>query len=185
MNINDLKTKIYVWRLQHEMGEQLGSSCYIPYDSRIIGKEYINIGKNFYAYQNLRLEAFRVDELQNKNIIEIGNNVAVGNYCHIGAINKIIIGDNVLMGSNVLITDHMHGQVSDEEIKMAPNERKLYSKGAVIIEKNVFIGDGAKIMPGVKIGEGAIIGANAVITHNVNNYSVMAGIPATEINKLR
>ena len=49
------------------------------------------------------------------------------------------------------------------------------------VGKNVFIGDGAKIMPGITIGEGAVIGSNAVVTHDVEAYSVVAGVPAVRI----
>lgn len=175
--------KVYMWNLKRCMKGRLGSGCYIPSDSRIVGEEFISIGDGFYSYGNLRLETF-AQKRCNEVLLQIGNNVVVGNYCHIGAINKIQIGDNVLMGSNVLITDHMHGKTTYEELQIPPNERALYSKGAVIIENNVFIGDGAKIMPGVTIGEGAMIGSNAVVTHNVAKYSIVGGIPASVIKSL-
>lgn len=180
--LKELRIRFYVWNLKRTMQERLGTGCYIPYDSRIIGKEYISIGASFYAYGNLRLEAFSIEKNVKDTIrLRIGNNVAVGNYCHIGAMNYIEIGDNVLMGSNVLITDHMHGQSTLQAMQIPPNERTLFSKGIVVVEKNVFIGDGAKIMPGVKIGEGAIVGSNSVVTHDVERYSIVAGVPAVKI----
>lgn len=182
--LKDITTKIYSWKLIRQMKGNLGSGCYIPNDSRIIGKEFISIGDRFYSYGNLRLEAF-AQEGCDRVLLKIGNNVAVGNYCHIGVINRVEIGDNVLMGSNVLITDHMHGKSVYKELQIPPNDRKLYSKGAVLIERNVFIGDGVKIMPGVTIGEGAIVGSNAVVTHDVASYSVVAGIPAVEIKSFK
>ena len=60
----------------------------------------------------------------------------------------------------------------------------MYSKGVVIIEDNVWIGDQACIMPNVIIGKGAIIGANAVVTKNVIPYSVVGGNPAKIIKQL-
>lgn len=182
MMLKELRIRVYVWNLKRIMKERLGIGCYIPYDSRIIGKEYISIADKFYAYGNLRLEAFAIEKDEKDKVrLKIGKNVAVGNYCHIGAMNYIEIGDNVLMGSNVLITDHMHGQATLEEMHIPPNERTLFSKGIVVIENNVFIGDGAKIMPGVKIGEGAIVGSNAVVTHDIEKYSIVAGVPAVKI----
>lgn len=181
--INYLVVKIYTLLLKIQMCGGMGTNCYIPYNSRIIGKNYIAIGDKFYAYGNLRLEAFAIENIvEARRLLTIGNNVSVGNYCHIGAINGVEIGDNVLMGSNVLITDHMHGKTINRELQIPPNKRDLYSKGRVIIERNVFIGDGAKIMPGVKIEEGAVIGCNAVVTHDVERYAVMAGVPAVKIN---
>ena len=56
--------------------------------------------------------------------------------------------------------------------------RKLYSKGPVIIGRNVWIGENVCILPNVSIGDGAIIGAGAVVTHNIPSYSISAGVPA-------
>lgn len=36
-------------------------------------------------------------------------------------------------------------------------------------------------MPGVKIGNGAVVGSGAVVTHDVEPYSVVAGVPAKKI----
>lgn len=51
----------------------------------------------------------------------------------------------------------------------------------VKLEDNLWIGINVIIMPGVTIKEGAIIGANAVVTHDVEKYTVMAGVPARKI----
>lgn len=47
---------------------------------------------------------------------------------------------------------------------------------APIIEDNVFIGAGAKVIGGVRVGRGSIIGANAVVTHDVPPGSTVIGI---------
>jgi phosphonate metabolism protein (transferase hexapeptide repeat family) len=52
---------------------------------------------------------------------------------------------------------------------------------SVIIGNDVWIGHNATIMPGVSIGNGAVIGAGAVVTHDVEAYSVVAGVPAKRI----
>ncbi|WP_318843234.1 CatB-related O-acetyltransferase [Gemmobacter serpentinus] len=48
---------------------------------------------------------------------------------------------------------------------------------ATCIGCDVWIGDGAIIMPGVSIGHGAIIGANAVVTTDVPPYAIVVGLP--------
>ena len=63
-------------------------------------------------------------------------------------------------------------------------ERKLFSKGPVVIGDNVWIGDKATILAGVTIGEGAVIGANAVITKDVPAYCIAVGNPARIIKKV-
>ena len=62
--------------------------------------------------------------------------------------------------------------------------RKDYNlslKHPPIIEDDVWISSGAIILPGVRIGKGAIIAAGAVVTKDVEEYSVVAGVPAKKI----
>lgn len=54
-------------------------------------------------------------------------------------------------------------------------------KKAVNIGNDVWIGHNAVIMPGVNIGNGAVIGTGAVVTHDVEPYSVVVGVPAKKI----
>lgn len=60
-----------------------------------------------------------------------------------------------------------------------------FIKKPVVIKKGAWICAGATILPGVTIGEGAVVGAGAVVTANVASYTVVAGIPAKPIRKLR
>ena len=58
------------------------------------------------------------------------------------------------------------------------------SKGPVIIEDNVWIGEGVVILPNVRIGKSAIIGANSVVNADVPANAVIGGIPAKIIRQL-
>ena len=44
------------------------------------------------------------------------------------------------------------------------------------------IGTNAVLLPGVTVGEGAIVGAGAVVNKDVAPYTIVAGVPAREIN---
>lgn len=181
--ITDFVSLIYGRILSKEMrsskkGFRAGFPCFI------INGKYIQIG-NSYLFKGCRIEA--IDWYQGKIykpqiIIEDGVNINPD--CHIGAIHKIVIEENVLIGSHVLITDHFHGKIEAEELKIPPVKRKLYSKGPVIIKRNVWIGENAVILPGVTIGENAIIGANAVVTKDVPSNAVVGGNPARVIKDL-
>lgn len=148
----------------------------------IIGKEHITIGKNFCALPLLRMECITEYKGQHyKPKLTIGDNVTLNVYCHIACTNEIRIGNDVLVGSNVLITDHSHGKIEMDGRPFA--QRALLSKGPVIIEDNVWIGDKACIMPGTTIGTGSIIGAGAVVTKDIPPYSIAAGVPAKVISR--
>ena len=172
----DAKTN-EVWYKSFFNGTPNGS---VKYPCRIIGEKYIKISSNFHAGPSLRLEAWDSygGEKYNPEVI-IGSDVCFNSNVHIGAINFISIGNRVLVGSNVLITDHTHGQSSMADLSIPPLERKLFSKGPIVIEDDVLIGDNVCILPGVKIGKSSIIGAGAVVTKDVPPFSIAKGVPAT------
>ena len=116
--------------------------------------------------------------------VRIGNNCSFGYSNHITCCNKIEIGNNVLTGMYVLISDNAHGEITKEYIKMSPLMRPLYSKGAVVIEDDVWIGDKVAILAGVHVGKGAIIAANSVVTKDVPDYCVVGGVPARIIKNV-
>lgn len=115
--------------------------------------------------------------------ITIGKHCSFGAWCHITCIEKILIGNNVLIGKWVTISDNNHGNTEISDMQQEPIKRALTSKGPVIIEDNVWIGDKVSILSGVTIGEGSIIAANSVVTHNVPPYSVVGGNPARNLKR--
>lgn len=151
----------------------------------IKGSKYIAIGSYCKFGHNCVLTAWDSYKTQKMTPqILIGDNCNIGDYAHITAINKIVIGNGVLTGRWITITDNSHGESLFPSMSLPPQERILNSKGAVIIEKNVWIGDKSTILPGVIIGEGSIIAANSVVTKNVPAYSVVAGNPAKIIKNV-
>lgn len=116
--------------------------------------------------------------------IDIGNNVAIGYDCHITAINRIRIGNNCLLGRLITITDNSHGDNSEEDLVLPPIKRPLYTKGAVVIGDNVWIGDKVTILPGVIIGDNVIIGANSIVSKSIPSNSVAVGVPAVVKRKI-
>lgn len=162
-----------------------GSDNYINYPIYIDGGKYISIGNGCSFGKRLRLEAIdRYLEYQFLPEISIGSNVDISFDCHIGAINKVIIGDNVLIASKVYISDHSHGRINDKDLLLTPRNREIYSKGPVIIENNVWIGENVSILPNVTIGANSIIGANSVVTKNIPYSCIAAGNPAKVIRKI-
>ena len=148
----------------------------------IKGHEFITIG-NFSRFGSMcKIDVFK--DNSERPIVKIGEKTVFASNCYLSAINKIIIGDGCLFGVNTFITDNFHGSNTLAELVIPADERKLYSKGPVIIGNNVWTGRNVCIMPGITIGDGAIIGANAVVTKDVPANSIVGGVPAEIIKTI-
>ena len=111
------------------------SSCLIYYKIRLVGGQYISLGKNSSIAPGVELTAWDNSKHKHSFIpsIIIGEGSSVGENSHITAINHISIGNNVLFGRNVLITDNTHGDNSREQLLMNPIERPCaMHRGATI-----------------------------------------------------
>jgi galactoside O-acetyltransferase len=112
--------------------------------------------------------------------IRAGRNLAVNRGSLIDGKGEVEIGDNVLIGPNVIITSAQHSfDRPDIPIVMQPEK-----KARVTIGNDVWIGTHAIINPGINIGDRVVIGAGSVVTHDVESYSVVVGIPAKIVKKL-
>ena len=148
------------------------------------GAKYITLGNNIRVKPGSHIAAIDSHNgLKFNPSISIGDDVSINYDVHIACIDRIEIGDGALLGSKIFITDHFHGDTTNKSLKTPPSQRLLTSKGPVIIGKNVWIGEGAMIMPGVKIGNNSVIGANSVVTKDIEPFSVVAGSPAKVIKK--
>ena len=164
---------------------KLGRGASVQHPSYLFNTNHCVIGENFSARPGLRLEAW--DSYAGEKfdpIIRIGNGVSFNWNVHIGAIERIEIGHNVLVGSNVLITDHSHGALDARDLLQSPGLRPLKSRGPVVIEDDVWIGEGVCILAGVVVGKGAVIGANAVVTADVPPGTIVGGVPARVLRAL-
>ena len=109
-----------------------------------------------------------------------GGNIKIGNHCTINPYTIIygqggtIIGDNVRIAAHCVIVPANH-IFTDITI---PIYKQGLKKEGIVIEDDVWIGSGVKILDGVTIKRGCVIGANAVVTHSTNEYGVYVGIPA-------
>lgn len=73
---------------------------------------------------------------------------------------RAVIGNRVVIGPGVVIG----------------GRSGLYD--VPVIEDDVQIGVGAKVLGPVRVGSGAIVGANAVVLHDVPARAVVGGVPA-------
>lgn len=109
-------------------------------------------------------------------------NVSLGHYSGIGVNAKIygtcVIGNYVMMGEDCIIITRNH---RCEDINKPMMLQGFSNEKPVVIGNDVWIGDRVTILPGVHIGDGCIIGAGSVVTHDLEAYSITAGVPAKMI----
>lgn len=66
---------------------------------------------------------------------------------------------------------------------MKPSAR--FNRGGVSIGDDTWIGTNVVIAGTVEIGKHCVIGANSVVTHDIPDYSVVAGCPARVIKQIK
>lgn len=108
--------------------------------------------------------------------VEIGEGVTIGDRCKIQAFCFIpwgvSVGNDVFIGPNVVFTN----------VKYPPSPKEEWL--TTVIEDNVSIGAGSRILPGITIGKGSLIGAGSVVTKDVPPGVLIAGIPGEIKRKL-
>lgn len=98
----------------------------------------------------------------------------------------IKLGNHVRVNSGVVFVTHDGGYwvLRDSTAGYGDEFRDADKFGTIVVEDNVHIGTNAIIMPGVTIGANSVIACGAVVTHDVEPYSIVGGIPARTIETL-
>jgi acetyltransferase-like isoleucine patch superfamily enzyme len=112
--------------------------------------------------------------------IKFGDNVRILHYPRWGSESFLIeIGNNVTITRGVCFVNHDGGAALFREEYPGLNRF-----GKIKVGNNVFIGINAIIMPGVTIGNNVVIAAGAIVTRDVPDNTVVAGIPARQMNTI-
>jgi acetyltransferase-like isoleucine patch superfamily enzyme len=115
--------------------------------------------------------------LLNIQNICFGNHITVHPFSYLDAEGGISIGNDVSIAHNVSIISFEHDY---RDLETPINSTPLLLK-KVVIEDNVWVGAGVRILGGVTIGTGSAIGAGAVVTRNIPPMSIAVGVPARVI----
>lgn len=108
----------------------------------------------------------------NANLVKIGEYSHINRDCLVDARGKIVIGNSVSISHRVSLLTGSHDMDS-------PNFQGKFEP--IVINDYAWIGANATILQGVKIGKGAVVCAGAVVTKDVDDYCVVAGMPAKTI----
>jgi len=117
--------------------------------------------------------------------ISIGNNVKIRPGTMLFADQEkegyIVIEDDVAMGAGVHCYVNNH-RFEQRDIPIW--KQGYYPSKPVRICRGAWIGANAVILLGVRIGVNAVVGAGAVVTRDVDDYTVVAGVPARAIRRI-
>jgi len=129
----------------------------------------ILMGKNSYGVKNISIASWGE-----------GAHLFIGSFC------SIAVGQRIFLGGNHRVdwsTTFPFGHIFNKEFSNGSINGHGHpsSKGHVIIENDVWIGERCTIMSGVKIGSGSVIAANSVVVKDVEPYTIIGGNPARHI----
>lgn len=111
--------------------------------------------------------------------VSIGRNVTINEGVFIDGAGGVEIGDDcrIAHGSSFVSEDHVF---DDPDMPIRLQGRRT---APIVLENDVWIGCGVRVMRGVRIGRGAVVGAGSVVTGDIPPCSVAVGVPARVIKR--
>ncbi len=146
---------------------------------RMLPKTFITIGDNCIFNSSHSSNTIGVYTPCVFSTIKHEARIVIGTGCGfsgtvIGCAESITLGRNVRCGANTLITDSdWHG-----------DDYRTGKDKPIVIDDNVWLGYGVKVLKGVHIGENSLIGACSVVTKDVPANVLAAGNPCRVIRNL-
>lgn len=106
--------------------------------------------------------------------LELGDNISIHPMCYIDSTGGIAIKSNVSIAhsTTILSSEHIY---SDPSINIKDQGLRFKS---TVIDENVWIGCGCRILAGTNIEQGSILAAGSVLNKNIESNSIYGGIPA-------
>lgn len=111
--------------------------------------------------------------------VSIGSGCSVNRNCVLLGYGGITIGDNVRIAANTSIVAFNHLYMDAD----TPIIKQGNISSGIVIEDDVWIGSGVRILDGVVLSKGCVIGAGSVVTKSVPPNTVVVGVPARAIKQ--
>lgn len=119
--------------------------------------------------------------VQDYGKFSVGSKSVVNNQVYFDSSHAVMIGDGCDIGFKSCFITSTHKLESDFQSDRPLDKNRC---GRIVIEDFVWIGANATILPGVTVGRGAVVGACSLVTKDVEENSVVAGIPAKKVKTL-
>lgn len=125
---------------------------------------------------NLQLSSDVKINCSNKMVV--GNDVYIAHGCWLNAQGGIELADEVMLGPYTIIASGNH------TIEKGSYRYGRQARAPVRIGYGSWTGAGTKILPGVTIGRSACCASGSVVDHDVEQCTVVGGVPARVIRKI-
>lgn len=104
----------------------------------------------------------------------------IGDRCTFGHARLIVAHCDMVIGEDAQFSDEVVVQGSDQHPIFDLESGRLLNgqRHHVRLERHVWVGRRAMLMPDVTLGEGSIVAAGAVVTASVPPHAVVGGVPA-------
>ena len=150
----------------------------------------VKLGKNVKIFHNDLVNLYGCsigDDTKIGAFVEVQANAKIGSRCKISShtfvCEGVAIEDEVFIGHGVMFINDIYPRSTNEDGIMQTGDDWKLKK--TLIKRRSSIGSNATILGGVTIGENALVGAGAVVTHDVTNFTIVAGVPAKVIGDVR
>jgi len=118
--------------------------------------------------------------------VEIQKNARIGNNCKISThtfiCEGVTIEDDVFVGHNVSFINDKYPKAAMDGELLTDNDWNVIP---TLVKRGASIGTGSTILCGITIGENSLVGAGSVVTKDVPDNSIVAGVPAKFIRKIK
>ena len=114
----------------------------------------------------------------------MGGSISIGSDCSVHAYSVLYGGGGLRIGNNVRIATQTVIVPSNHIFsdRLMPIKDQGLSLQGIVIEDNVWIGAGARVLDGVILRKGTVVGAGAVVTRSTDAFSVVVGVPAKKMS---
>lgn len=147
---------------------------------RFIAFSLNKFGAHVAMNANIRM-GLKLDNTYNKYCkIHIGDNCFVGKGAFFDLADEVILEKEAMVGANVMIITHQDSGNRGDISKFYERRQKR-----VLVKEGAFVGHNSTILCGITIGKCALVGAGSVVTKDVDDYCVVAGVPARVIKRLK
>lgn len=178
--INDVAQAIRIISLNKLPGISISKRIFLDKSARVIlNADGYNLGGTVTIAEGVRISNSVIIAPYGGSI-EIKENVYIGPFCVLYGHGGLTIGRNSLIAAHSVLIPADHGFADTT----TPIYKQPMTKKGIIIENNVWVGAGVKVLDGVTIGSGSVIGAGAVVTKSIPKFTVAIGVPAKEIKVL-